>query len=105
MRIVNKKLLKSFRGIRCEWCRWRVAIHAAHLYHTGMGGKKGLDISINLCGLCCRCHAFHHGGARPTLADLLLIVSKREQVDVETIIYRVRLLQRLSKDSERPVWA
>jgi hypothetical protein len=105
MKISDRKLLKSFRGIRCEWCFWRKAIHAAHLFHNGMGGKKQLDVRVNLVGLCAHDHFQHHCGARPTLADLLKIVARREELSVDTIVERIRLLQRLPKQSERPAWA
>ena len=111
MKIDNPSLLAEYRGIPCEFCRIDVATDAAHLFHNGMGGKKQIDIRINLAGLCRRCHVMHHTANtgkpkhRPTFVDLLKIISRREKVASETIVERVQLLRRMPKGSELPSWA
>ena len=110
MKIDNPELRESYRGQICEWCRSAVATDAAHLIHGGMGGKKPIDLRINLAGLCRTCHTRHHAAnsgnrLHPNFLDLLKLISRRERVEPETIIERIRLIQRLPKHSEIPSWA
>ena len=110
MSISDPALLATFRGIVCEWCKMAVSTDAAHLIHNGMGGGKELDVRFNVAGLCRNCHSAHHWAntgnhLRPGFLDLLRLISRREKIEPELIIDRIRELQRLPKESERPSWA
>jgi hypothetical protein len=110
MKIDNPELRASYRGQICEWCRSAVATDAAHLIHSGIGGGKQIDLPISLVGLCRRCHSAHHSAnsgnrLHPNFMDLLKLISRRERIEPEVIIDRIRLLQRLPKDAEIPSWA
>jgi hypothetical protein len=107
MRIVDEAILKEFRGGVCEWCKMAVAVHAHHLFSKGSGR---VDCRFNICGICAKCHFNAHNAntgnpsCRPSFLDLLKLISRREKIDPELLIDRIRELQRLPKDSERPVW-
>ena len=104
MNIIDEALLNEFRwpGL-CEWCKTpRDRRHPHHIFSRGMGGKQRLDIRINLVGLCPRCHVSHHDGNRPSRAELLVLVAKREGESYDAVLIALWGFRRAIK--ERSAW-
>lgn len=104
MIVRNKPLLAEFRTPgRCEFCGKQCKLREpAHIFSVGAGR---LDIRCNLVALgstsamACACHSKSHAGQRPTTADLLEIVAKREKCLVSDIVAVKDLLRRMPKRS------
>lgn len=97
------KNLKLFRGPGlCEYCeQWFDVRDAAHLFAKGQGGGKQIDLPINLCSLCWKCHRIgNHNGKEPTFGTLVKIIAQREGVTPEWVIAEVYRIRRLPKESE-----
>jgi hypothetical protein len=99
VRIVDEKLLASFRGGWCEWCRTAVAVHAHHLYSRGAGR---CDVRENVVSLCAVDHANTHNGKSPTREQLLELVAAREGTTAAKIVTKIQRLRRLDKDGKEP---
>jgi type II secretory ATPase GspE/PulE/Tfp pilus assembly ATPase PilB-like protein len=97
MLIINEAALDRFRaGRSCEWCRKPAPTDPHHLSAKGMASSKRLDIAINLCSLCRRCHSDLHAGAIGPY-DLLAIVAQRENTRQDYITEAIYVLNRLPK--------
>jgi hypothetical protein len=97
MLIINEATLDIFRSAgRCSWCRKYGPTDPHHLSAKGMASSKRLDIAINLCSLCRRCHSDLHAGAIGPY-DLLAIVAQRENTRQDYITEAVWTLNRLPK--------
>ena len=87
MKIVNEKLLSSFRGVqRCWWCGLPKVCQAHHLVTKGLGGARRADVRLNLAALCIECHTAHHNGARPLTADLIAVVAARNDETIDAVV-------------------
>ncbi len=93
MKIVNKKLLKTFTvpGL-CECCHCPCpdGRDPHHLFTRGAGR---VDIPENLVSLCRECHNSFHMSGRPCLTELLEVSAKRNGTTAEAIrakVYEIR---------------
>lgn len=76
---------------RCEWCKTpRYRLQCVHVYARGRGNATQIDIPINLFGAClpldlgsCNVHESHHQSSRPSRAELVEFVAKRDGITVE----------------------
>lgn len=102
----DENTLNAFRGPGlCDYCNaWVPRREAAHVFSKGTGR---LDIRIALAGLCgaftggMNCHGRQHNEGEPSQDDLLLMVSRRENVRQDDIRAVVWLLRRLRQDGRR----
>lgn len=92
MQVRNKKLLDEFRSLpRCELCGYCAFPLDPH--HVRSVGSGRIEIRSNLMGVCRRCHAGIHAG-KPSRAELLAFVAKREKMTVEAVLEAVDALRR-----------
>lgn len=100
MIVKDEALLQEFREkCRCECCgEWCPGgTDAAHVFARGMGGGGRMDVRINLVSLKRAHHRSHHDGGKPTRADLLKIVAKREGLSVDELREKLWALVREAK--------
>ena len=106
MTVSDQELLAEFRGKPCEWCQFigdrPKPGDPAHLFHSGIGGGKQLDIRINLASICRLHHTASHAGCSPHQYELIALVAKRENVAFDFIVDEIRRLQRAEKDGSEP---
>lgn len=57
MRVVDKNLLESYRGVKCTLCPARESTVAHHIKSVGSGGH---DLDYNLLALCWKHHLEVH---------------------------------------------
>ena len=100
LKVINKTLLATFRVAgKCEACgKWCNERDPHHVFSKGAGR---VDARLNLIALCRLCHNGFHASGKPSRAELLVIVGKREgktPEDIEDFVYRVR------RDSRCKIW-
>lgn len=94
MKIVDKKLLATYRGLqRCWWCGFIKWTQAHHLVTKGMGGSRRADVRLNLASLCIDCHTAHHNGQRPLTADLVAVVAAKNGVQQAEVEDAMRMIK------------
>ena len=107
MIVHDRQLLRRFsEKCRCEHCgkRCPAGCDPAHVLARGLGGGGRLDVELNLVALCRADHRRHHDGGKPTRADLLAIVAKRNKMtaeDVQSILWQMQRNHSLTR-KEKP---
>lgn len=99
MKVIDEDELDRHRGPgRCEVCGKPVGNRDAHHVRArGLAGGSRVDVPWNLLAACRTCHTRLHYSGKPSRAELLAIVARREGVSVEEIEDEINLILRTPK--------